>query len=62
MNSEHEEPEPETWWGGDGDAAFRCREGPLVMADEEQVLRAVLYRLPLRGGFTDEVLARIRDL
>ncbi len=63
MNSEHTEPEPETSWQSDGDRdeAFRCREGPLVVSHEEQVLRAVLYHLPLRAGFTDEVLARIRD-
>jgi len=53
--------EDETPKETDGDALFLCREGPPILIDEEQVLRAAFYRLPLRAGFTDEVLTRIRE-
>jgi hypothetical protein len=61
MNSEHRETESEPKWQADGDIEFLCRENPLVDTDEGRMLRSVFYGLPLRAGFTDEVLARIRE-
>ncbi len=61
MNSEHRETEPEPKLQADADIEFLCCENPLVDTDEGQMLRSVFYGLPLRAGFTDEVLARIRE-
>ena len=61
MNSEHQETEPEPKRPADGDIEFLCCENPLVDTIEGQMLRSAFYGLPLRAGFTDEVLARIRE-
>ena len=60
MNSEGSSIEPEQPWYDDGDAAFRCREDPPVTIDDGWILQELLYAMPLRAGFTDEVLTRIQ--
>ena len=60
MNSETDGTEPEPRRGADCESAFVCRENSLVFNDEGHALRQILYGLPLRAGFTEEVLLRLK--
>jgi hypothetical protein len=58
---EERAPEPDPGRAADTEPDFVCREVSPMARDEGDLLRAIFLGLPLRAGFTDEVLGRLRE-